>query len=93
MTGGLPGTREFKLNPKCLIISGALAGLYWVLPPKNVGVVWGTLIGGYVGIAYYDEYFSCSDRLSADTILHEPFGWLKPAVDPITRTYGSGRNN
>jgi len=92
MVGGLPGTRKFEINPKCLIISGALAGLYWVLPPKNVGVVFGTLIGGYVGIAYYDEFFSCSNRLSADTILHEPFGWLKPAVDPITRTYGSGRH-
>jgi hypothetical protein len=91
MAGGLPGTRKFEINPKCLIISGALAGLYWVLPPKSTTVVLGTLIGGYVAIAYYDEIYNCEQRLSADTILHEPFGWLKPAVDPVARTYGTMR--
>lgn len=91
MAGGLPGTREFKINPKCLVISGGLAGLYWILPPKNMSVLVGVyLIGGYVAVAYYDEYFSCSDRLSAETILHKPFGWLKPPVNPSTMTYGSG---
>lgn len=88
MTGGLPGTGDLKINPKCLIISGALAGLYWVAPPKSGGVVLTILIGGYIGISYYDVFYNCEDKLSAETILHEPFGWLKPAVNPVTKTYG-----
>jgi hypothetical protein len=85
MAGGV-GTRPFEVNPKCLIYSGALAGLYWYLPPKQPVVVVGYLIGGYVALAWYDELYNCDSRLSANTILHDLTAMIKPAV--VDGTYG-----
>jgi len=91
MAGGLFQDRPFEVNPKCLIISGALAGLYWYLPPKNPWVVGGYLVGGYVALAWYDEMYNCDTRLSANTILHDLTAAIKPAVDSATGVYGSPR--
>jgi hypothetical protein len=87
MTGGVGTGRPFELNAKCLVYAGGLAGLYWYLPPKRPAVVVGYLIGGYVALAWYDELYDCSDRLSANTVLHDLTAWVKPAV--VNGTYGA----
>jgi len=86
MGGGVGTSRPFEFNPKCLVYSGALAGLYWYLPPKQPVVVVGYLVGGYVALAWYDELFNCDARLSANTILHDLTAMIKPAV--VNGTYG-----
>jgi len=87
MGGGVGTSRPFEFNPKCLVYSGALAGLYWYLPPKQPVVVVGYLVGGYVALAWYDELFNCDARLSANTILHDLTAMIKPAV--VNGTYGA----
>ena len=87
MAGGVGTSRPFEFNPKCLVYSGALAGLYWYLPPKQPAVVVGYLVGGYVALAWYDELFNCDARLSANTILHDLTAMIKPAV--VNGTYGT----
>lgn len=87
MGGGVGTSRPFEFNPKCLVYSGALAGLYWYLPPKQPAVVVGYLVGGYVALAWYDELFDCNARLSANTVLHDLTAWAKPAV--VDGTYGA----
>ena len=82
-----------KLNPKCIVISTGLALAYYVLPPKSPTVVLGILIGSYVGVAWYDDFFDCSDRLSIDSPLGNSFGFLKPTPDMETRTYGTSGVN
>jgi len=82
-----------KLNPKCVVISTGLGLAYLYLPHNSPAVFLGILIGSYVGIAYYDDYFDCSDRLSIDSPLGNSFGWLKPAPDWETRTYGTHGKN
>ena len=86
-------TEGIKLNPKCIVISTGLGLAYLVLPPKSPAVFWGILIGSYVGIAWYDDFFDCSDRLSIDSPLGDSFGWLKPSPDYNTRTYGTHGKN
>jgi len=80
-----------KLNPKCVVISTGLGVAYLVMPPKSPAVFLAILIGTYAGIAWYDEFFDCSDRLSIDSPLGNSFGWMKPAPDMETRTYGRNR--
>jgi hypothetical protein len=80
---------SIQLNPKCVVISTALGMGYWLLPHDNRAVFYAILIGSYVGIAWYDEFFDCSDRLSIDSPLGNSFGWLKPAPNYETRTYGT----
>ena len=78
-----------QLNPKCVVISTGLGFAYWYLSPKSRATFYGILIGSYAGIAWYDEFFNCSDRLSIDSPLGNSFGWMKPAIDYETRTYGT----
>jgi hypothetical protein len=89
MAIGKDGT--FKLNPKCVLISGALVAGYWLLPADRnllTAVLIGT--GSYIGVAYYDSYFDCSDRLSIDnpiSTLIPGVRFLKPPINWETRTY------
>ena len=82
--------RGIQLNPKCVFISTGLGFAYWLLPPRSKTVFYSILVGSYAGIAWYDEFFDCSDRLSIDSPLGNLFGWMKPAPDYRTRTYGKG---
>ena len=82
---------RFKLNPKCVLISGVLVLGYWTLP-KERNLLGAVLIGtgSYIGVAYYDHYFECSDRLSIDNPISLWFPFvssLKPPIDYETRTY------
>jgi hypothetical protein len=82
-----------QLNPKCVVISTGLGFAYWLLPQKSRVAFYSILIGSYIGIAWYDEFFDCSDRLSIDSPLGNSFGWAKPAPDYDTRTYGTSGHN
>ena len=82
---------QFKLNPKCVLISGVLVLGYWTLP-KERNLLGAVLVGtgSYIGVAYYDHYFECSDRLSIDNPISQwlPFvSLLKPPINYETRTY------
>ena len=84
---------RFKLNPKCVLISGVLVLGYWTLPDRNQRNLMGAVLvgaGSYIGVAYYDHYFECSDRLSIDNPISQWFPFvssLKPPIDYETRTY------
>jgi hypothetical protein len=83
--------RGFVLNPKCVVISGGAVACYYLLPQQNIWVAWTIGIGTYIGIAYYDHFFECSDRLSIDnpiSILVPGVRALKPEINWETRTYG-----
>lgn len=90
MAGGVGTSRPFAFNTKCLVYSGALAGLYWYLPPKRPEVVVGYLLGGYVALAWYDELYDCSDKMKPGAL--QPLtGWMKPAVG-ADGTYGGKKS-
>ena len=76
-----------QLNPKCVIISTALGYAYWYLAPNSRINFYSILIASYAGIAWYDLFFDCSDRLSIDSPLGNLFGWMKPAPNYESRTY------
>jgi hypothetical protein len=76
-----------QLNPKCVVISTGLGYAYWLLPHKSRVAFYGILLGTYAGIAWYDSFFNCSDRLSIDSPLGDLFGFMKPPPNMATRTY------
>ena len=78
--------REY--NPKCVAISGAVVGAYWLLPPRSVLLAAALGDTTYVGIAQYDTMFGCEERLhSFDGWFARTFGPLKPPVG-ADGTYG-----
>ena len=80
MGGGLFGT-SLSLNPKCLIFTVFVLGVYWLPHPKfyEHKIVAAFLIGclAYVLLAWYDVIFDCNDRLKP-TILGWMWAWAKP---------------
>ena len=60
------------VNIKCVMISGGVVGAYYLLPPDNLWIAVGLGFGTYIGIAWYDSYFQCEDRLTSyDSIFVE----------------------
>ncbi len=80
MGGGLFGTPLY-LNPKCLVFSAFVLGVYWLPHPKEYShrvvsaFVLATL--AYVVLAWYDYIYDCNDRLRP-TLL----GWLSAPFKP-----------
>jgi hypothetical protein len=77
------------LNPKCLVFSGALVSAYMWLPCRY-DTNWPTTVAGialasYVSLAWYDELYSCEDRMrvGATSYITGPF---KPTV--VNGRYG-----
>ena len=71
--------REY--NEKCLMISGLAVAAYAVLPPRRLWVGVGLAVGTYVGIAWYDSLYGCSEKLVAQGGLFGAVtGPLKPPV-------------
>lgn len=62
MAGGV-FERPFSLNVKCIVASLLVAGGYWYLPPKSLGVVLFLFWASYVSLAWYDEMYDCEDRM------------------------------
>jgi hypothetical protein len=80
MGGGLFGTPLY-LNPKCLVFSAFVLGVYWLPHPKAFAhkIFMGFLLAtsAYIIMAWYDVLFDCNDRLKP-TLL----GWLSKPFKP-----------
>ncbi|UUT40529.1 hypothetical protein [carnivorous sponge associated iridovirus] len=65
MSGGLFVNRPFSFNLKCIIFGFALLIGYWAAagPRVNFWLFPLIFIFAYVAMAWYDELYSCSDRL------------------------------
>ena len=80
MGGGLFGTPLY-LNPKCLVFSAFVVGVYYLPKPKFRQHQWIMAFllacSAYVMMAWYDVLFDCNDHLRP-TILGWMWGWAKP---------------
>lgn len=80
MGGGLFGTPLY-LNPKCLVFSAFVLGVYWL--PHPVAFAHRTVMAfilatlAYALMAWYDVIYDCNDRLRP-TLL----GWLSIPIKP-----------
>jgi hypothetical protein len=81
MGGGLFGTPLY-LNPKCLVFSAFVLGVYWLPHPKAFAhrAVSAFLLAtaAYIALAWYDYIYDCTDRLGP-TLLGWMSGMFKPA--------------
>jgi hypothetical protein len=71
MAGGLYPGRPFSFNVKCIVFTAAVAGGYWVLPPRRLWVLLLLLWLPYVAMAWYDHWYDCADKMSPTIV---PFG-------------------
>ena len=84
------------LNPKCAFISALTVGLYYICPTRydrnSTMTAAAIAVATYVGVAHYDERYECTrGRLkSRGGIYSQTIGAMKPPVNPILETYGSG---
>lgn len=80
MGGGLFGTPLY-LNPKCLVFSAFVLGVYWMPHAKEythkVVMAFVLATAAYVLMAWYDVIYDCNDRLRP-TLL----GWLSAPFKP-----------
>ena len=81
MGGGLFGTPLY-LNPKCLVFSAFVLGIYWMPHPAayahKIVAAFVLACAAYVLMAWYDLLFDCNDRLRP-TLLGWMWAWAKPA--------------
>jgi hypothetical protein len=80
MGGGMFGTPLY-LNPKCLVFSAFVLGVYW-LPhakayPHKVLMAFVIATTAYVLMAWYDYLYDCTDRYGP-TFLGWMTMWFKP---------------
>lgn len=80
MGGGLFGTPLY-LNPKCLVFSAFVLGVYWMPHPvayaHKVVMAFVLATAAYVIMSWYDVIYDCNDRLRP-TLLGWLSGWFKP---------------
>lgn len=80
MGGGLFGTPLY-LNPKCLVFSAFVLGVYWMPHPSayahKILIAFILATAAYVLMAWYDVLFDCNDRLKP-TLLGWMSGYFKP---------------
>jgi hypothetical protein len=67
MAGGIFVNRPFSFNLKCIVFGFALVMGYWAAAGPRVNFWLFPLIFllAYVAMAWYDELYSCSDRLKS----------------------------
>lgn len=69
---GWPFTDEFALNPKCLAFSSVLVLAYWYLPCRYDQNAYRSAAfiasAGYIGLAWYDHYYDCSNKMKPGAI-------------------------
>jgi hypothetical protein len=65
MSGGIFVNRPFSFNLKCVVFGFALVIGYWAAagPRVNFWLFPLIFVLAYVAMAWYDELYSCSDRL------------------------------
>jgi len=80
MGGGLFGTPLY-LNPKCLVFSAFVLGIYWMPHMKEyehrIVVNFLLATAAYVFMAWYDVLYDCNDRFKP-TLL----GWMSGPFKP-----------
>jgi hypothetical protein len=80
MGGGLFGTPLY-LNPKCLVFSAFVLGIYWMPHPTayshKVVMAFVLATAAYILMAWYDYLYDCTDRFGP-TFLGWLSGWFKP---------------
>lgn len=80
MGGGLFGTPLY-LNPKCLVFSAFVLGVYWLPHPKAYAhrfvAAFLLACSAYIALAWYDLIYDCNDKLKI-TVLGWLWGWAKP---------------
>jgi UDP-N-acetylmuramyl pentapeptide phosphotransferase/UDP-N-acetylglucosamine-1-phosphate transferase len=80
MGGGLFAT-ELALNPKCLVFSAFVLGVYWLPHPVAFShrIVMNFILAclAYVLLAWYDMLYSCTDQFKP-TLL----GWMWKGLKP-----------
>jgi hypothetical protein len=80
MGGGLFGTPLY-LNPKCLVFSAFVLGVYWMPHAKALGhrivIAFILASAAYVLMAWYDYLYDCNDRFGP-TFLGWMTGFFKP---------------
>ena len=80
MGGGLFGT-PLSLNPKCLVFSAFVLGVYWMPHAKHfehkIIVAFLLATTAYVLLAWYDVIYDCNDHLKP-TLL----GWISMPFKP-----------
>ena len=80
MGGGLFNS-PLHLNPKCIVVSAFVVGIYWLPRPKYLAhkFVMSFLLATavYVLLAWYDVIYDCNDRLMPSL-----FGWFSGPLKP-----------
>lgn len=71
MSGGVYPGRPFAFNVKCIVFTAAVAGGYWLLPPRQWWVLAVLLWLPYIAMAWYDYSYDCRDKMQPTLI---PFG-------------------
>ena len=71
MAGGIYQGRPFSFNLKCIVFTAAVAGGYWLLPPRRPWVLALLLWAPYVAMAWYDHAYDCRDKMGPTIV---PFG-------------------
>lgn len=71
MAGGIYEGRPFSFNVKCIVFTVALAGGYWLAPPKSPWVLGLLLWLPYIAMAWYDHVYDCRDKMDPTVV---PFG-------------------
>lgn len=80
MGGGLFGTPLY-LNPKCLVFSAFVLGVYWMPHAKEyshkIVVAFILATAAYVLMAWYDYLYDCNDRFGPTFL-----GWMTKIFKP-----------
>jgi hypothetical protein len=80
MGGGLFGTPLY-LNPKCLVFSAFVLGVYWMPHAKplsqRIAIAFILATAAYVLMAWYDYLYDCTDKFGP-TFLGWMSGFFKP---------------
>jgi hypothetical protein len=78
MAGGIYVDYPYHPNPKCLIFSSLIMGLYWFSPKnKNIYLLPILFIISYVAMAWYDYRYNC------DTIMYSGSSIGANTIDSI----------
>jgi len=80
MGGGLFGTPLY-LNPKCLVFSAFVLGVYWAPHATHLAhrvvIAFGLATAAYILMAWYDYLYDCTDRFGPTFL-----GWLSMPFKP-----------
>lgn len=95
MAGGIFPNYPFVLNPKCVVFSVIIIGLFFYSPPK-MGIHWNLLISfilfvvSYVAMAWYDYKFECQKlALARGTSKYSITQQFKPPTHTKSQTDAS----